>query len=593
MFDHEGEKIADIERLIPPRTYIKGGKTKEQRFNRKKDIPNVLGFMPMSESTWAEALSDKSLPKIHAESDWKGAVLAQLGYAAITTGSVRGHRNRRTGTAVPLDCVDWTGQSIRLLFDNDVWFNTDVQDALFDLGQEYLNRGVTDLKVLLLPYPKYNQRTAKPIKMGIDDWAAKKGEDFADFVEKLMADARDFSDPIFAKMGKHNRPPTPNPVAALTFAKRPRTVLTKTPPERKYVIAPWIPERQFAALAMAGGGGKGYLGLSMAIHVALGKPWMGMPVKQGRVVIVAFEDPMEELDRRLHDVTRQYCEQRRLIGSARNEVIDTVLENVRYESADGLTLNFITQRQGEIFRTPELAALADKIKPINPIMTIVDPMSQTHSLNPNANEVGSALVRACGFLRIYTDSALLAMAHVLKAANKNSDRTELALLGAYAVSNGARSVILGDVLDPKEASETFVIEPTAAIDKFAVFNHPKGNYGAKAPPLYLMRGMHGVWQHVNELEYPRRKSTDEKEQWFIDLRNWLKKIDRKVFSKTEVTVTRRAEIGKTNEPKAEEYFNDAIEDGAFYELTENERATLPADQRKGGGERYCFSSDRN
>jgi hypothetical protein len=401
-------------------------------------------------------------------------------------------------------------------------------------------------------------------------------------------------DPELANWGKYKSPPRPSVVDTLQFAARPIEVLTKTPPDRQHVVAPWIGKGQLAFLAMAGGAGKGFLSLSLAVHIASGRKWFGMPVMQGRVVLLCLEDAAEELDRRLHYIVQHYCDRYRLDKPARKALHAQVLDNVRYESIEGRQLHIISEQNRNIVQTPELAQLAQKLNALEPVLIIIDPLSQLHSLNENVNSVGSAIVSAVGHIRKVTGSAILVPAHVSKAADDRGTKSANAMRGASSFATGARSVIHGDVLDAKKATEVFQVEEHEARDRFAIFSHVKNNYGPKADPLFMVRGTHGVWMPHDELEIPFRDKSADSASWAAQLERWLRKQPHASFSKREVTQNddiREKAFDACSRNKAEQYLGEALANGSVRKLTKEERNGLPPTMRRGGGNRLCMANN--
>jgi RecA-family ATPase len=61
----------------------------------------------------------------------------------------------------------------------------------------------------------------------------------------------------------------------------------KEVPERRWIAADLIPEGNVTMLGGDGGLGKSTLALQLMAASALGKPWLGVPVRPGRAVITA------------------------------------------------------------------------------------------------------------------------------------------------------------------------------------------------------------------------------------------------------------------------------------------------------------------
>lgn len=197
-------------RYIPAHSYIKDGKRVEQRFDIPKDHQHeALNFLPLTRGrSWDGILADPKIPIYFAESEFKAAALALMGYAAVTAGSVQGHRDKSSGGAPCLDCINWGKRAVYIVFDNDIHINWRVQDGFFNLSQHLINRGAT-VEAILLPPPEYDPDTNEPIKIGFDDWRLQQGNKAKANFETLLRKSP--TDPMFAKWGKYEKPPSPAP----------------------------------------------------------------------------------------------------------------------------------------------------------------------------------------------------------------------------------------------------------------------------------------------------------------------------------------------------------------------------------------------
>lgn len=605
-FDADGKESFRQTRYIPA-IEIDG---KETKSTVPKGTEMDFNYLPLiDDRNWRDICKDPSVPLVIAEAMTKAAALAQMGYPSLTTGGVRNHRSkkRRNGFIRGLDSINWTGRLVRILFDNDIYENTDVQDGLFEIGAELAARGAI-VETVLLPRPKWDNESRKLIKIGIDDFVAsfKTLAEAEAAVEALPVLKLD--DPELADWGKWKHPPKPSITDGLDFSPRPLSVFTESPPPRKYVLDRLIGEQQLAYLVAAGGTGKGYLTLDLAMHIGIGEPWMGMPVKQGTVVLLCLEDSIEEVDRRMHFTVKLYAKSMGIADDSKEfrHLAKKVAKNVRYVSLEGLPpLHLIEEdRNKQIVWTLELPKLAAKLKALNPVLVIPDPLTYLHSLDENSNSVGTAMTSALAHIRTVAKTALLVAAHVSKdAANKSSAKinsgadeltieSQAILRGAISFATGARSVIALVGFDPAGAAKRFQVEARNSLDRFAKVMHVKCNYGPKADVIYLEREMvSGVFQKHDPLITPfRAKGEDDVETWRDQLSTWLAKKKRTAFSKTEVTQndkTRAAIFGNfTSRTAATKYFETGIVNDIIVALTKAEIAELPAKEQQGGGTRY-------
>jgi len=77
-------------------------------------------------------------------------------------------------------------------------------------------------------------------------------------------------------------------------------------PEREWAVENRIPMYQPHLTTGHGAIGKSLLELTRAVAHVLGKPWLGMAVRQGPVIYLGAEDEADELHRRLEAIVRHY-----------------------------------------------------------------------------------------------------------------------------------------------------------------------------------------------------------------------------------------------------------------------------------------------
>jgi AAA domain len=77
-------------------------------------------------------------------------------------------------------------------------------------------------------------------------------------------------------------------------------------PEREWAVDNRIPMYQPHLTTGHGAIGKSLLELTRAVAHVLGRPWLGMPVRQGPVIYLGAEDEEHELHRRLEAILRHY-----------------------------------------------------------------------------------------------------------------------------------------------------------------------------------------------------------------------------------------------------------------------------------------------
>ncbi len=102
------------------------------------------------------------------------------------------------------------------------------------------------------------------------------------------------------------QPPNPNGlIAALDYTVT-STLEGKVAPERRWTVEGWIPDSQVTLLAGDGGVGKTLIAHQLLVACALGRDWLGMPVKPCKVFGLFCEDDEGELHRRQEAINRLY-----------------------------------------------------------------------------------------------------------------------------------------------------------------------------------------------------------------------------------------------------------------------------------------------
>ena len=77
-------------------------------------------------------------------------------------------------------------------------------------------------------------------------------------------------------------------------------------PPRRWLVEPLIPEGAVSALYGNGGEGKSIVALQLLIAAALGRDWLGLPVRRCKALGIFCEDEPEELHRRVSAILKFY-----------------------------------------------------------------------------------------------------------------------------------------------------------------------------------------------------------------------------------------------------------------------------------------------
>jgi hypothetical protein len=222
-----------------------------------------------------------------------------------------------------------------------------------------------------------------------------------------------------------------------------------------HLVDRWIPQDEVTLLAGHGGGGKSYVALSLAVHVALGRPFGPLATRQANVLFYSAEDGARVLQSRLARICRH--------------------SNIAAGELRGrLTLLDASDIDPSLFKKealPALHRLRVLVAEHRAELVIIDNASDAF----DGDEIKRAEVR--GFIRSLRahlarpGRAVLLLAHINKV-NAGAPRAAGAedYSGSTAWHNSVRSRLS---LRTDGTADSFTIE------------HAKANHGPKADPVQM------------------------------------------------------------------------------------------------------------
>lgn len=249
-------------------------------------------------------------------------------------------------------------------------------------------------------------------------------------------------------------PPAPAPVAGSPSASLPALhdlalpltadLLRAIPPPRRFLVRDddgrgVIPRNRVGILAAAGGSGKSWMVIQLAVAVATGGKWFGIwPTEQGRVLLILGEEDAEEAMRRLHYAAR-LCS---------DDEVTAIAANVTVIPAAGvaLALTVETESFGALPETPRatelralLAAAAGAGRPY--VLVILDPSSRF--AGADVEKDNAAATRYVQVLETLTTTEMgspnvLLPAHTRKRGRDDETGSSDLLRGSSGVRDGVR-----------------------------------------------------------------------------------------------------------------------------------------------------------
>ncbi|MDA9990414.1 AAA family ATPase [Paracoccaceae bacterium] len=175
----------------------------------------------------------------------------------------------------------------------------------------------------------------------------------------------------------------------------------KCPPERQWVVHEWIPSNQVTLLYGDGGTGKSLLAQQLCASVALDKPWIGLPVKEGNALYLTAEDDEDELHRRFDAI-------------ANGMMIDVGrLSQLEYTSLVGSDALLAVQEpvHKQLMPTNLLMAVEQKIAETKPNLTVIDTLADVFPGDENQRVLARQFISLLRGPAVQHNCAILVLAH--------------------------------------------------------------------------------------------------------------------------------------------------------------------------------------
>jgi hypothetical protein len=184
------------------------------------------------------------------------------------------------------------------------------------------------------------------------------------------------------------------------------SLAAQEPEPPRHIIPGWLPCGEVALLAGHGGAGKSQIALHLAVCVALGVEWHGLPVERRPVIYLSAEDRAEVLHWRLARISHHLrIPLAELAG--RLEVID----------ASGLDAELLISSEDAPVTTPAYDALRERVRDPS-VVLVLDGASDLYGASEIIRRHVRRFIRALRRL-IGPDGAVLLLAHIDKAAARD------------------------------------------------------------------------------------------------------------------------------------------------------------------------------
>ncbi|MDG4890914.1 bifunctional DNA primase/polymerase [Mesorhizobium sp. WSM4887] len=311
-------------------------------------------------------------------------------------------------------------------------------DALtYAVACEVRDMGISEAVAFDLMLEHYNPRCIGPWEP--DDMAVKVANAYAYAQNALGADSiaahfdelpddDDFADinALLSKAANDNGSKSVLARATLDLA-----AMSGQPiPERNWHVEGWIPGNNVTLLYGDGGTGKSLLTMQLAVSTAASRPWLGLPVRPGRVIYLTAEDDGDELHRRIADIASQEGLSFRDLA-ANMKIIPLVADDPALAVASDGDRIKATKRWGE---------LVDMIGGYKPKLIVLDTLADVFAGNENVRNQARAFIAQLRAPAIAHDVAFVVLAHPSRAGLNTAGLTAGAgTSGSTAWHNSVRS----------------------------------------------------------------------------------------------------------------------------------------------------------
>jgi RecA-family ATPase len=176
---------------------------------------------------------------------------------------------------------------------------------------------------------------------------------------------------------------------------------TNPAPEREWAVENRIPMYQPHLTTGHGAIGKSLLELQRAVAHVLGKPWLGMSVRQGPVIYFGAEDEADELRRRLEAILRHY-------SASFKDIVDALylLSYVGEDCLLGIPDSTGIIQPTDLFRR----LLADATK-IEPVSLTIDTLTDVYAGNEIDRNQTTQFVKLLQHMAIKARCSVAILAH--------------------------------------------------------------------------------------------------------------------------------------------------------------------------------------
>jgi RecA-family ATPase len=271
----------------------------------------------------------------------------------------------------------------------------------------------------------------------------------------------------------------------------------KVAPARRWLINEFVPMRNVTNYTGDGGIGKSLVALQLAVAVALGRKWLGMPVlESGPVIVYSAEDEFDETHRRLEDICREMSVD---IGD---------LKNLDVAAMAGMDAMLSIADDSRMMEPTYLwDDLRYKAKVMKPKLVVIDTSADVYGGDENTRQQVKQFVGMLVGMSFDFDCAVMLLSH--PSVSGMIDGTGRS--GTTGWNNAFRSRLYQDRVLEANPAGPGMIEPNPNL---RVIRNNKLNYG-KSGKKILIKSEHGIFFNEDVAEISPAEAAKAAERVFL------------------------------------------------------------------------------
>jgi hypothetical protein len=254
--------------------------------------------------------------------------------------------------------------------------------------------------------------------------------------------------------------------------------LSGAPPPERFIWQPFLATGKVATLLGQGGLGKSAFGADLAVSRAVGRPFLGMNVPEGKTVILTVEDDRDDYRRKF---------------AALREVDPTldmakVAERVTVVDVSSIAFRLVTVDYGVGTPSTEAHALIQHLCEAcgEADLVIMETVNRLAG-GAEGNDAFYAITTAAGMLARKLDAAVLLVHHLSKSAARDNTADSYAGRGGAALADNSRSVLNLNRVDEKDpALMTLVKASLRSPDQLVVLRQTKSPPSVRPAEMMLL-----------------------------------------------------------------------------------------------------------